>query len=1148
MVTQITVTQTTELFAKRYELHELLGTGGMGSVYRAVDRLTGQNVALKRVTTPTGDLTFNSASDFDDQRVALATEFQMLASLRHPHIISVLDYGFDAASQPFFTMTLLEKPQTLIHAAHDQPMPTKIALLIQTLQALAYLHRRGIIHRDLKPANVLVTDGNVRVLDFGLSIAREEARGIAGTLAYMSPEILEGAPTTESADLYAVGVMAYEILVGHHPYDISSAGNLLQDLLSTEPDLSAIPDPSDPFITRRLNLDDPITIEQATVILTQSPLVVDISEVEDRASPSPVVSGAKITLAGIVGKLLAKRPVDRYATAHEVIEALCAASGQPIPPESAATRESFLQAATFVGRDTELHTLLHALDHAFDGQAGFWLIGGESGVGKSRLLAELRTRALVRGALVLHGKMTEKSLPYAAWREPLRHLLLTMPIADTTAAILKTIVPDIATLLDRPVPDAPELPVREAQRRLLSTICSLFATQPQPILLVIEDLQWAIESLDVFPMLMVAARQAPLLVVASYRDDEKPDLPEKLLGMQVMRLNRLNADQIAELSYSMLGEAGRRQNVLHLLTRETEGNVFFLVEVVRALAEEAGRLSEVGLSTLPDTVFAGGVQAVVERRLGKIRPPYLPLLRLAALAGRYLDLGLIEVATRQLYPTAPLNLDDWLVECASAAVLDVRENQWEFSHDKLREGVLIGIPEPDQTALHCIIAETMEQLNPETLNQVAAVLAYHWRSADNAQKEVAYSTMAGRHARDTGAVRESVAQYERALELAEANPRLELEETPSRIRIRMATSYRYLGEYEKAGQQIEIALNHATMTLDRNLEGYARREWSYILQKLGRLEEGSQQAAASFELFQAEGDMVGLALAYGAMGSAAFQRGLYDEARPYVTEALRLQEQHGNSLEAAASRLELAMVIGAQGHFDEARQYTLDALEVFEKVGNRSRVFDCYNELGVVSGMSKDHASAKGYYLKAYHTAESLGMRVDMGIACVNLGISYKNLGDYGAAIASYDEAAELFAATGMKFGLLVASCNRVGLLERQNQNREGYQMGLETLKMAMEMDAKPIVADTLVNLAKLAWKAGLTQAAIERLAFVAIWQHAQANHHQDAAETLAKIELEVASEVFARFKQQGEQKTAEVLVQQAIDTGNPFEAGANTI
>ncbi|MBZ0320217.1 MAG: DUF2791 family P-loop domain-containing protein [Anaerolineae bacterium] len=1137
----------TTFIGSRYRLHEQLGTGGMGAVYRATDRLTGTTVALKRVLTPAGDLTFNSASDFDDHRVALAAEFQTLASLRHPHIISVLDYGFDAAAQPFFTMTLLESPQALIHAAHELSIQHKITLLIQTLQALAYLHRRGIIHRDLKPANVLVTEGHVRVVDFGLSIGRNEARGIAGTLAYMAPEILEGDPASESSDLYAVGVMAYEMLVGRHPYDISSAGNLLQDLLSTEPDLSAIPDPSDPNITQRFHSDDPAAIELATVVLTHSPLLVEISEIEDRLSSTAVVSGPKITLAGIVGKLLAKRPADRYTTAHEVIEALCAASGQAVPPESAATRESFLQAATFVGREAELNTLLHALDESLDGQAGFWLIGGESGVGKSRLLAELRTRALVRGALVLHGKMTDKSLPYAAWREPMRHLLLTMPIHDTDAAVLKAIVPDIATLLERPVPDAPTLPAREAQRRLLSTICGLFSVQPQPVLLVIEDLQWAIESLDVFPMLMVAARQVPLLVVASYRDDEKPDLPEKLPGMKVMRLNRLDADQIAELSYSMLGEAGRRSSILNLLQRETEGNVFFLVEVVRALAEEAGRLSDVGLMTLPETVFAGGVQAAVERRLSKIRPHYLPLLRLGALAGRYLDLELIEACAPQLYPTTPLNLDDWLVECASAAVLDVRENQWEFSHDKLREGVLLGIPEPDQASLHRIIAATMERLNPDTLPQLAAVLAYHWRNAEDTQKEVIYSAMAGRHARDTGSMRESVAHYERALELAETNPGLGLEEPPARIRIRMATSYRYLGEYEQANEQIEIALKEAEATDDRNLEGYARREWSYVLQKLGRLEESSAQATASLELFQNTDDTVGLALAHSAMGSAAFQRGLFDEARPHIVEALRIQVEAGNPLEAAASRLELAMVIGSQGEFDEARQLILPALEIFEAAGNRSRVFDCYNELGVVSGMSKNHARAKEYYLKAYQTAQSLGMRVDMGIACVNLGISYKNLGEYPAAIASYDEAAELFNAVGMKFGILVASCNRVGLLERQNQNREAYQMGLETLQMGLEMDAKPIVADTLVNLAKLAWKAGLTQPAIEQAAFVALWSSAQVNQRQEASETLALIESEVATEMFARFKEQGEQQTAEALVQRAIETGNPFESEAKT-
>ena len=91
---------------------------------------------------------------------------------------------------------------------------------MQALQALAYLHRRGILHHDLKPENMLVSDGQVRLLDFGLSITLDQPRGddISGTLLYLPPEVLDGAPFTAAGDLYAIGVIAYQLLAGRHPF------------------------------------------------------------------------------------------------------------------------------------------------------------------------------------------------------------------------------------------------------------------------------------------------------------------------------------------------------------------------------------------------------------------------------------------------------------------------------------------------------------------------------------------------------------------------------------------------------------------------------------------------------------------------------------------------------------------------------------------------------------------------------------------------------------------------------------------------------------------------------------------------------------------------------------------------------------------
>lgn len=1139
---------TTTFIGYRYILHEQLGAGGMGAVYRATDRLTGEQVALKRVLTPTSDLRFNSASDFADQRLALATEFQTLASLRHPNIISVLDYGFDAGAQPFFIMSLLEKPQGLIEAAHELTVTAKIGLVIQTLQALAYLHRRGILHRDLKPANVLVLDGQVRVVDFGLSIDRNDARGIAGTLAYMAPEILEGESASEASDIYGVGVMAYEMLVGRHPYDISSTSKLLQDLMSTNPDLSPIPDTSDWEKTKPAFQENPALAELRTVILTQTPLLVDIPEVPEnggrirRIALEDADPSQRPTLAAIVGKLLAKKAAERYGSAAEVIEALCQATGQPLPPETAATRESFLQAATFIGRGDELNTLLEALDKSLDGKAGFWLVGGESGVGKSRLLDELRTRALVRGSLVLQGKMSQNSLPYQAWRDPIRHLLLNTDVSDTDAAVLKPLVPDIETLIGRKVGDAPNIATNHAQKRLLSTICALFSQQPQPVLLVLEDLQWAVESLDVLPMLMVTARQSPLLVVGSYRDDETPDLPAKLDGMQVLKLNRLDEQGIAELSYSMLGEAGRRENVLELLQRETEGNVFFLVEVVRALAEEAGRLSDVGSRTLPERVFAGGVKAVIDRRLAKVRPPYLPLLQLAALYGRYLELPILEIVARQL--DQPIRLDDWLAECGNAAVLDVRDNQWVFSHDKLRDGVLLGIDDKSRPPFHRQIAEAIEQLTPDkkSLENKATVLAHHWREAGSeyAQQEFDYTFLAGQYLSRTGATHDATTQYQRAIALLEENPALVAEDTLNRLRVRLGSQYRHLGQQEEARKILEQVINQD----DLAAEGYARRELAYLIAKAGNPEEAQQHAERCLQIFQTLGDAHGQAAGHSAMGAVAFFRGNYDESIENHQAALQLKEQFDRS-DVAGSLLEMGISQAALGKLDEARANVTAALEIFEEAGNRLRLLDCYNELGIVHGMSKDHATAKMYYLRSYEGAKVLGMPIEMGIAMVNLGISYKNAEDYPAAVNAYEEAAVLFTETGLGYGLLVTKCNRVSLLEKQNKNGEAYQMAVTAMQQGFEMDAKVVLADTLNSLGKLVRKVGQDEQAAEWFAFGVGFSGGQANHIEEAKNTLAELESALPAEKFAAAKARGEAHTIATLIQQITETPNPFEIEA---
>ena len=235
----------TQLISDRYQLQDQLGAGAMGTVYRAKDRLTGNTVALKRVALPGDKLDFAlRVSQDTDYRLALAHEFKTLALLRHPNIIHVSDYGFDAQNRPYFTMDLLEGAKTILDAGREQPFAAQLDLIGQVLQALAYLHERGILHRDLKPDNVLVTpQGQVKLLDFGLADGLPHASGAVGTLVYMAPEVLRNQPLSQASDLYAVGVMVYQLVVGQHPFSLHDPVRLTRDILHHIPDLSAIDNP-----------------------------------------------------------------------------------------------------------------------------------------------------------------------------------------------------------------------------------------------------------------------------------------------------------------------------------------------------------------------------------------------------------------------------------------------------------------------------------------------------------------------------------------------------------------------------------------------------------------------------------------------------------------------------------------------------------------------------------------------------------------------------------------------------------------------------------------------------------------------------------------------------------------------------------------
>jgi tetratricopeptide (TPR) repeat protein len=710
----------------RYEVINELGHGGFGSVYRALDRLTGRVLTIKRM-----HLTSRRNGGSAAARRTLAQEFKVLATLRHPNVITVLDYGFDEDGEPYLVMDLEEHAVTILEAGRGEPIAVQADLLVQTLRALLYLHRVGIIHRDLKPENVLVVRGQVKVLDFGLSLRRGEESAedydAAGTPGYISPEVLCGKAPSERSDLYALGVIAYELFVGRLPFQ---PRNLVE--LQIEAARTMLPRPGDPV-------------------------------------PPP--------LCPILEKLLHPDVRVRHGDAATVIAEFSQALGWPFAAETVPTRESLLQAAPLVGREREINTLYDALKSAGQGQGTTWLVAGESGVGKSRLLDELRTRGLVDGFIVVRGQAVDQGSPYHPWRLIVSNLLLWTPVSMADAAVLKQIVPDIERLMSRPVGDPPPLDPEGMQTRLMLAVDALFHQQKRPMLVVLEDAHWAgSESLKLLAWLAQPTPPLRALFVASFRDDEAPALKDAIAGARVLELERLDPEASAVLAETMIGPGICQPEVLRFIQRETEGIPFFIVEVVRALAEVSGSLDRISDATLPQRVLPGGIRQIARRRIERLSPQERSAVQTAAVIGHEIDIDAMRIAH------ADLDLDAWTAACARSAVLNFRDGRWEFAHDKLREQLLDDLSPEVRRDLHRKAAEATERAHPHSRQHLTA-LAHHWREAGDLAREAEYVREAGLLALHSNAASEAVELLSRALEVKRS---LQEERGPARTKRKRA--------------------------------------------------------------------------------------------------------------------------------------------------------------------------------------------------------------------------------------------------------------------------------------------------------------------------------------------------------------------------
>ena len=562
---------------------------------------------------------------------------------------------------------------------------------------------------------------------------------MVGTVAYMPPEQALGGEVTPQADLYSLGAMLYEMVTGRAPFAGGEATAVISQHINTTP-----------------------------------------------VAPSWLTEDCPGALEALILDLLAKAPQDRPESAEVVLGRLNQID--PTTPgvrhgDSGANPLDRLARGVFVGREPELDRLRGAFDEAFAGRGSLVMLVGEPGIGKTRTAQELATHARVRGGQVLWGRARESAgaPPYWPWIQIGGAWEANNDLGEgdrmgtpETAAALVPLFPALRRL----VPDLPELPVLHdvdaVQFRLFQAYTDFVsAVADPPALLILDDLHWADKpSLLLLEHLAQELAWMRVLVVGTYRDTDlvrTHPLSDALASLNrepgFLRLPLRGLDRDETAAYiRTVANVEPAPEVLARIVEETEGNPFFLSEVVNLLTQE-GTLARTSLS---DIAIPDGVREALGRRLDRISEATNETLQVAAVAGR-------EFA----YDT--LNLlgergDDELLrqieEALEARVIEEldRPGRYRFTHALMQETLLAELSTTRRVRLHGQVGDALERRWEADPDRHAAELAVHFAdaatlSAAHAERAVRYSRRAAEQAEAVAAWDDARRHYQRCLDL-----------------------------------------------------------------------------------------------------------------------------------------------------------------------------------------------------------------------------------------------------------------------------------------------------------------------------------------------------------------------------------------------
>ena len=1097
-----------------YRIIKKLGAGGMGEVWLAEDTRLDRKVALKFLPA-------EFTRDADRVR-RFMQEAKAASALNHPNIITVYDIGESEAGR-FIVMELVAGRTLRSVIAEDNSLETLLALGTQMAKALSAAHGAGIAHRDIKPDNIMVRDdGYVKVLDFGLArllptTSGEDAATLAlqttpgmimGTVAYMSPEHVSGHSVGPPSDIFALGIVLYELITGQHPFRAETlVGYLHAITLQTPPPLS------------RLRTEVPAALDE---------LILRMLHKEARKRPTAA------ELAEALREI--ERGTEKQGESQTRI----------IP---SAGRRSAVPRRHTVGREQERKDLRAAFDQANAGRGSLQCLAGEPGIGKTTLvedfLAELATE---HQGTIARGQCSERLAGTEAYLPLLEALESLLQSDESIATAMKQLAP---TWYAQVVPlsgDGEEsarllAEVRAAsQERMKRELANFLQSvaHPLPLVLFFDDLHWAdVSTIDLLSFLAGKFDVMRVLIVVTYRPSDmllakhpfaqiKPDLQARGVCRELL-LEFLNEAEIAE--YLALEFAGHRfpAEFPQLIHAKTEGSPLFMADLVHDLRDRGVIALEDSTQdecvrrwmlaqALPDIEreLPESVRGMIERKIAQLSEEDRKLLTAASVQGYEFDSAVVGQVLKLDADEIEERLEKLervfaFVKLESEAEFPNRTLtlKYRFVHVLYQNALYASLRATRKATLSRDVAQALEGCYGERKSSVANELALLWEAAREYAHAADYFLQAARNAAQVNAHHEAVQFAERGLEAL-----LKLPETP-----------------ERNGRELRLQL-----------------ALGFSLQSV--LSWAAPEAGAAFtrarKLCEQMGDDPLVFAALVGAWAYHFVRAQYETAHGLCKRMLQLAEQSQDPVLLVMATMCWAKVHYFQGDFLAAQQLGERALALDRREYHEAYL-SVYNEDGGISARREhsfclwilgypDRALALAY--EGLELAEQTSHPFSLGAAHHTVGAVLAWFGDWQSSQKEFEKVfalAEEYALGDMLKHANTNNALKLAYQERTEEALEGAKQAIESLNAQGVMLSR---TGYLTSMGKLFWTSGrrpeglaaiaqalaLVERSGERLSEAEIWRvkgelllKAAAGNAQAEAESCFHKAIEIAQRQSAK-------------------------------